>query len=267
MFGRLTWDAIPFHEPIPLITSLVVILAVAGDRASGSRRKGWWPYLWHEYITSTDHKRIGIMYIVLALVMLVRGFADAIMMRAQQSLAIGASQGYLPPEHYNQIFSAHGTIMIFFVAMPFVIGFMNFVVPLQLGVRDVAFPTHEQRQLLADRVGRAAGQPQPVRRRVRAHRLARLPAAQREGVLARRRGRLLSRRAADIRRRDGADRRQFRDDHPQDPRAGHELPADAGILLDVARIQPDHPRRLPGADRHLGAADARPLPRLPLLHE
>ena len=73
--------------------------------------------------------------------MLVRGFADAIMMRAQQSLAIGASQGYLPPEHYDQIFSAHGTIMIFFVAMPFVIGFMNFVVPLQLGVRDVAFPT------------------------------------------------------------------------------------------------------------------------------
>ena len=104
-------------------------------------KKGWWPYLWNEYITSPDHKRIGIMYIVLGLVMLVRGFADAIMMRAQQSLAIGASQGYLPPEHYNQIFSAHGTIMIFFVAMPLVIGFMNFVVPLQLGVRDVAFPT------------------------------------------------------------------------------------------------------------------------------
>ena len=97
--------------------------------------------MWNEYITSTDHKRIGIMYIVLGLVMLVRGFADAIMMRAQQSLAIGAAQGYLPPEHYNQIFSAHGTIMIFFVAMPLVIGFMNFVVPLQLGVRDVAFPT------------------------------------------------------------------------------------------------------------------------------
>ena len=94
-----------------------------------------------EYITSTDHKRIGIMYIVLALLMLVRGFADALMMRLHQSMAIGAAQGYLPPEHYNQIFSAHGTIMIFFVAMPFVIGFMNFVVPLQLGVRDVAFPT------------------------------------------------------------------------------------------------------------------------------
>src|SRR3982750_2939993 len=140
IFGRLTWGAIPFDQPIPLITSLVVMIAVAAV-AVWVWRNGWWPYLRDEYITSTDHKRIGIMYIVLALLMLVRGFADAIMMRLQQSLAIGASQGYLPPEHYNQIFSAHGTIMIFFVAMPFVIGFMNFVVPLQLGVRDVAFPT------------------------------------------------------------------------------------------------------------------------------
>jgi cytochrome o ubiquinol oxidase subunit 1 len=140
MLGKLSWDAIPFDEPIPLVTSLVVILAVAGI-AVWVWRKGWWPYLWNEYIKSTDHKKIGIMYIVLGLVMLVRGFADAIMMRLHQSMAIGASQGYLPPEHYNQIFSAHGTIMIFFVAMPLIIGFMNFVVPLQLGVRDVAFPT------------------------------------------------------------------------------------------------------------------------------
>jgi cytochrome o ubiquinol oxidase subunit 1 len=140
MFGRLTWDAIPFNQPIPLITSVVVLLAVVGIVAWVTI-KGWWPYLWHEYITSTDHKRIGIMYIVLALVMLVRGFADAIMMRAQQAVSVGASHGYLPPEHYDQIFSAHGTIMIFFMAMPFVIGLMNFVVPLQLGVRDVAFPT------------------------------------------------------------------------------------------------------------------------------
>jgi len=140
MFGRLTWHAIPFDQPIPLITSLVVLLILAA-LAIWVWRNRWWSYLWSEYITSTDHKKIGIMYIVLGLVMLVRGFADALMMRLQQSLAIGASQGYLPPEHYNQIFSAHGTIMIFFVAMPLVIGFMNFVVPLQLGVRDVAFPT------------------------------------------------------------------------------------------------------------------------------
>src|SRR5437868_2933995 len=140
MFGKLSWSAIPFDQPIPLITSMVVILAVLGV-AIWVWAKGWFPYLWDEYITSTDHKKIGIMYIVLALLMLVRGFADALMMRLQQAMAIGQSQGYLPPEHYNQIFSAHGTIMIFFMAMPMVIGMMNFVVPLQLGVRDVAFPT------------------------------------------------------------------------------------------------------------------------------
>ena len=123
----------------------MVASAVVGDRdhrpcSPGSIVKGHLPYLWKEWLTSVDHKRIGVMYIVLALVMLLRGFADAIMMRSQQAVAMG-SAGFLPPEHYNQIFSAHGTIMIFFVAMPFVIGLMNFVVPLQLGARDVAFPT------------------------------------------------------------------------------------------------------------------------------
>jgi cytochrome o ubiquinol oxidase subunit 1 len=140
MFGELTWAAIPFNQPIPLITSIVVLLVIFGVLAWVTI-KGWWPYLWNEWITSTDHKRIGVMYIVLAIVMLVRGFSDAIMMRAQQAVAVGQSQGYLPPEHYDQIFSAHGTIMIFFMAMPFIIGLMNFAVPLQLGVRDVAFPT------------------------------------------------------------------------------------------------------------------------------
>jgi cytochrome o ubiquinol oxidase subunit 1 len=140
MFGKLTWAAIPFDQPIPLITSAVVLLVILGV-VGWITFKGYVPYLWREWITSTDHKRIGVMYIILALVMLVRGFADAIMMRSQQAIAVGQSQGYLPPEHYDQIFSAHGTIMIFFMAMPFVIGLMNFVLPLQLGVRDVAFPT------------------------------------------------------------------------------------------------------------------------------
>jgi cytochrome o ubiquinol oxidase subunit 1 len=139
MLGRLTWDAIPFKEPIPLVTSAVVILIIVAVLALVTV-KGWWPYLWKEWLTSVDHKRIGAMYVVLGLVMLVRGFADAIMMRSQQLLAVGDAQGYLPPDHYDQIFSAHGTIMIFFVAMPLVIGMMNFVLPLQLGVRDVAFP-------------------------------------------------------------------------------------------------------------------------------
>jgi cytochrome o ubiquinol oxidase subunit 1 len=139
MLGKLTWAAIPFDQPIVMIASGTVglgILSLLGFITV----KGWWPYLWREWITSVDHKRIGVMYVTLALVMLVRGFADAMMMRTQLALAAGGAQGFLPPEHYNQIFSAHGTIMIFFVAMPFVVGLMNFAVPLQLGVRDVAFP-------------------------------------------------------------------------------------------------------------------------------
>jgi cytochrome o ubiquinol oxidase subunit I len=139
MLGRLSWDAIPFDQPIPLITAALVGVVIFGVLAWVTL-KGWLPYLWREWITSVDHKRIGIMYTLLAMVMLLRGFADAIMMRSQQALAFH-SGGYLPPEHYDQIFSAHGTLMIFFVAMPFVIGLMNFVMPLQLGIRDVAFPT------------------------------------------------------------------------------------------------------------------------------
>src|SRR5947207_6007405 len=138
MWGKLSWEAVPFHEPIVMITSAVVAIAITGVLA-WVIVKGYLPYIWKEWLSSVDHKRIGVMYIVLALVMLLRGFADAIMMRSQQAVAMG-NVGFLPPEHYNQIFSAHGTIMIFFVAMPFIVGLMNFAVPLQLGVRDVAFP-------------------------------------------------------------------------------------------------------------------------------
>src|SRR6201998_1670515 len=139
MLGKLTWAAIPFDQPIPLIAGAGVLVAILAALV-WVVVKVHLPYLWREWITSVDHKRIGVMYTLLACVMLLRGFADAIMMRAQQALAF-QSNGFLPPEHYNQIFSAHGIIMIFFVAMPFVIGLMNLVVPLQLGVRDVAFPT------------------------------------------------------------------------------------------------------------------------------
>jgi cytochrome o ubiquinol oxidase subunit I len=139
VLGKLTWQAIPFDQPIPLLSAAFIGLVLCAVLA-WIVVKGYLPYLWREWITSVDHKHIGIMYCTLALVMLLRGFIDALMMRSQQALAFN-SPGYLPPEHYDQIFSAHGTIMIFFVAMPFVIGLMNFVVPLQLGVRDVAFPT------------------------------------------------------------------------------------------------------------------------------
>ena len=139
MFGKLTLQDLPLHQPIPLIAGLVAFGTV-GLIVVWALAKGYGPYLWREWITSVDHKRIGIMYCLLAGVMLLRGFADAIMMRSQQALAYHAA-GYLPPDHFDQIFSAHGTIMIFFMAMPFVIGLMNFVMPLQLGIRDVAFPT------------------------------------------------------------------------------------------------------------------------------
>jgi cytochrome o ubiquinol oxidase subunit 1 len=139
MLGKLNWDAIPFNQPIPMAASLMIVVCIL-TVLSLVTYKGWWPYLWREWLTSVDHKRVGVMYVLLALVLLLRGFIDAIMMRSQLAIAAGGAQGYLPPEHYDQIFSAHGTIMIFFMAMPFMVGLMNFVVPLQLGVRDVAFP-------------------------------------------------------------------------------------------------------------------------------
>jgi cytochrome o ubiquinol oxidase subunit I len=137
--GKLTWQAIPLGEPLPLYSGLAVAIIIAAVLVWVVRR-GHLPYLWREWITSVDHKRIGVMYCILAGVMLLRGFIDAIMMRTQQAVALNAP-GFLPPSHFDQVFSAHGTIMIFFVAMPFVIGLMNVIVPLQLGVRDVAFPT------------------------------------------------------------------------------------------------------------------------------
>ncbi len=139
MLGRLTLSAIPYDNPIVMgavgFMGIIVLAGLAAVTLAGK-----WRYLWDEWLTSVDHKRIGAMYIMLAMVMLLRGFSDAIMMRTQLALASGGSPGYLPPEHYDQVFTAHGVIMIFFMAMPFVVGLMNFVVPLQIGARDVAFP-------------------------------------------------------------------------------------------------------------------------------
>ncbi|WP_370263926.1 cytochrome o ubiquinol oxidase subunit I [Limnobacter sp.] len=139
IFGRLTWNAIPFYDPIILGTFIVV--AIGGLALLGLITKyRLWGTLWNDWFTSIDHKKIGIMYMILGLVMLMRGFADAIMMRMQQAIAFNGNEGFLPPHHYDQIFTAHGVIMIFFVAMPLVTGLMNYLVPLQIGARDVAFP-------------------------------------------------------------------------------------------------------------------------------
>ena len=139
IFGRLTLDSIPYEEPILVATFIVVAIAGLGVLWAITRAKAW-GYLWSEWFTSIDHKKIGIMYVVLAIVMLLRGFADAIMMLAQKAIAFGPNDGYLAPHHFDQIFTAHGVIMIFFVAMPLITGLMNFVMPLQIGARDVAFP-------------------------------------------------------------------------------------------------------------------------------
>src|ERR1700761_2167741 len=139
IFGRLTLEAIPYHEPILIGTFVMVAIGGIALLALITKAK-LWGYLWREWLTSIDHKKIGIMYMILGIVMLLRGFADALMMRTQQAIAFGANQGYLPAHHYDQIFSAHGTIMIFFVAIPLIVGLVNFVMPLQIGARDVAFP-------------------------------------------------------------------------------------------------------------------------------
>src|SRR6266568_4340679 len=149
MLGNLTLDALPLDQPVIMgafgfmglsALSVVAMLTYLGR----------WKWLWTEWLTSVDHKKIGVMYIILALVMLLRGFSDAIMMRMQLALAHGGAAGYLPPEHYDQIFSAHGAIMIFFMAMPFVIGLINIVVPLQIGARGGS-PTRRSRNSITAR--------------------------------------------------------------------------------------------------------------------
>jgi cytochrome o ubiquinol oxidase subunit 1 len=138
IFGRLSFESFPIHEPILLVTFIVVVLLGAGIVGAVTKYR-LWGWLWTEWFTSVDHKKIGIMYMILGIIMLLRGFADALMMRAQQAIAFG-NPGYLPPHHFDQVFTAHGTIMIFFVAIPLVVGLINYVMPLQIGARDVAFP-------------------------------------------------------------------------------------------------------------------------------
>lgn len=140
IFGKLGLNAIPLHDPITLYGAggLMAIVAVTVLFSLTYYKK--WGYLWNEWICTVDHKKIGIMYFLLAMLMIFRGIVQAVMMRLQQAVAAGGNMGYLPPAHYNQFFSEHGVIMIFFVAMPLVFGIINMVLPLQIGARDVAYP-------------------------------------------------------------------------------------------------------------------------------
>ncbi|WP_319799187.1 cbb3-type cytochrome c oxidase subunit I [Nitrobacter sp.] len=138
MLGKLTIDALPFYSGIAMAGALTVVCTALSVVALITWL-GRWRYLWTEWLTSLDHKKIGIMYVTLALIMLVRGVIDALMIRTQQAFAF-EPHGYLPPDHFDQIFTSHATIMMFFVAMPFVLGLLNIVVPQQIGARRVAFP-------------------------------------------------------------------------------------------------------------------------------
>jgi len=139
LFGKLSLDAIPWHAPIIMGAGVFMVLVAIAVLVIITI-SGKWSYIWHEWITSVDHKKIGIMYLMLSFLMFLRGFSDVVLMRSQQAIAAGTHTGFLPPEHFDQIFTAHGVIMIFFVAMPMMFGLLNIAIPLQIGARDVAFP-------------------------------------------------------------------------------------------------------------------------------
>ena len=138
MLGKLNLQALQ-HGPIVLGAQISIVLAGISVIALLTYLKRW-KWLWNEWLTSLDPKKIGVMYIAIAVLMLLRGFVDALMIRAQQATSVGASHGFLTSDHFQQIFSAHGTIMIFFVAMGLMFGLINLIVPLHIGARDVAFP-------------------------------------------------------------------------------------------------------------------------------
>jgi cytochrome o ubiquinol oxidase subunit 1 len=138
MFGKLSLDLIP-HDPIVIGAIIFMVFLVASILITLTVLKKW-TWLYKEWLTTVDHKKIGIMYVIIALLMMVRGLADAFLMRSHLALSALGVGGYLPPDHYDQIFTAHGVILIFFMAMPLMTAFFNLVIPLQIGARDVAFP-------------------------------------------------------------------------------------------------------------------------------
>lgn len=136
-FGTLTLDSLPHRwYTIGATVSMMIMMAVAAAFLTKTKRWGW---LWHEWLTSTDPKKIGTMYIIFAVLMFFRGLIDVGMIWLQQAMAAD-SPGYLGADHFQQIFTSHGDIMVFFVTMGIFFGIMNWIVPLQIGARDLAFP-------------------------------------------------------------------------------------------------------------------------------
>lgn len=153
IFGKLSADALPFYSPIATGAAGLVVAGAIGVVLLLNWYGGW-GWLWKEWLTSVDHKKIGIMFVAIALVMFSRAVIEAIMMRLQQAMAFD-SPGYLPPDHFSQLFTTHGTIMIFFMAMPFLTGLINYVMPLQIGTRDLSFPVMNSVSLALTAAGAA----------------------------------------------------------------------------------------------------------------
>jgi cytochrome o ubiquinol oxidase subunit 1 len=138
LLGKLSWNQLP-QDAITRGGAGAIVFGVLGIVALITYLHRW-KWLWKEWFTTQDPKKIGVMYIIVAVVMLLRGAGDALLLRTQQATSVGGSQGLLDSYHFQQIFSAHGTIMIFFVAMGLMFGLINLILPLQIGARDVAFP-------------------------------------------------------------------------------------------------------------------------------
>ena len=236
IFGRLTWEAIPYHDPILVATFIAVVLG-GGALLGAVTYYGKWGYLWNEWFTSVDHKRIGIMYGILAIVMLLRGFADAIMMLTQKAIAFGPNEGYLPPHHFDQVFTAHGVIMIFFFAMPLITGGDE----LRHAAADRRprrrLPVPEQLQLLDDRRRGDHHHAVPVRRRVRPHRMAGVSAAVGGGLQSGGGRRLLHMGTTGSRRRHDVIRDKSDRHDREDARTGHDDDEAARVHLDHALPQ------------------------------
>lgn len=138
LLGKLNKQALP-HEWFTIGGTAAFILMVLVAVVVITRLKRW-KWLWNEWLTSVDPKKIGIMYFIVGGFMLLRGGLDAIMIWLQQAISVDGSSGYLSADHFQQIFTAHGSIMVFFVAMAFIFGLINYIVPLQIGARDLASP-------------------------------------------------------------------------------------------------------------------------------